>query len=314
MLVEQGKADQIIAMLHSHREPRSLAGLPVRRIYGDICDEKSLVSSFRGADVVFHCAAFISIVPGMFERLHRINHEGTLNVLRACRTAGVGRLVHVASIEAIGDVGSGRPVTEEDGFNPDKAMIEYGITKATAAIEVLKEAQKGLDVVIVSPVGVVGPYDFKPSQMGQMVIDFVTHKLPAYPDGGFDFVDVRDVARALIAAAEKGRRGENYLITGGHLSIPEMMAMLEKITGVRKPFFKLPHWLLGVAAIGSEICFRLFGGNPVLTRSSLRILRSRLTVCGEKARRELSIEPTPLEETFSAQIAFFRSEGMLPPL
>jgi len=313
MLVEQGKADKVVAMLHANREPRSLAGLPVQRVCADICDYRTLVPIFQGADVVFHCAALISIVPGIFPELHRVNHEGTLNVLRACHEAKVRRLVHVASIEAIGDLQCGRPVCEEDGFNPDKAMIEYGVTKATAALEVLKEVRNGLDVVIVSPVGVVGPYDFKPSQMGKMVLDYVAKKLPAYPDGGFDFVDSRDVAKALLAAAEKGRTGENYLVTGGHLSVKEMMEMLERVSGIRKPLFKLPHWLLTIVALGSEAWYHLFGGNPIVTRGSLRILRSRLKVCGEKTRRELGVEPTPLEKTFADQIAFFRSEGMLPP-
>ncbi|HNT27298.1 MAG TPA: NAD-dependent epimerase/dehydratase family protein [bacterium] len=313
MFVEQGKADQVVAMIHCNKEPESLKGLPVKRVCGDICDYQTLVPLFKGADVVFHCAALISIVPGMYKKLNEVNYDGTLNVMRACREAGVRRLVHVASIEAIGDLCTGRPVTEADGFNPEHAMIEYGVTKANAALKVVEEAQKGLDVVIVSPVGVVGPYDFKPSQMGKMVLDYAAKKLPAYPDGGFDFVDSRDVAKALLAAAEKGHTGENYLVTGGHLSIPEMMAMLEEVSGIRKPLFKLPHWVMTVAALGSEALFHLFGGNPIVTRGSLRILKSRLKVCGEKTRRELGVEPTPLKKTFADQIAFFREHGMLPP-
>ncbi|HOW50741.1 MAG TPA: NAD-dependent epimerase/dehydratase family protein [bacterium] len=313
MLIEQGKGDQVVAMIHCNKEPESLKGLAVKKVCGDICDYQSLVPLFKGADVVFHCAALISIVPGMYKKLNEVNYDGTINVMRACREAGVRRLVHVASIEAIGDVCKDRPVNEEDGFNPEHAMIEYGITKANAALKVVEEAAKGLDVVIVSPVGVVGPYDFKPSQMGKMVQDYAAKKLPAYPDGGFDFVDVRDVAKAILAAAEKGRTGHNYLVTGGHLSIPEMMAMLEEVSGIRKPLFKLPHWLLTIAALGSEGMFHLFGGNPVLTRGSLRILKSRMKVCGEKTRRELGVEPTPLRKTFADQIEFFRSHGMIPP-
>lgn len=305
-MVSQNK--KVRALIHDPSHTKPLEGVECEKVNGDILDYSSLVKAFTGADVVFHCAALISIVPGIFETLKKVNVEGTENVIKACRECKIRRLVYISSIEAIGDVRPGEAVCEADGFNPDKAMIEYGITKAHASMKVMEAVKAGLDAVLVSPVGIVGPYDFKPSQMGTMVRDFVFKKLPGYPaGGGFNFVDVRDVADIILLAAEKGRTGENYLAAGEQLTIPQMMDMLEEVSGIKKPFLKIPFWTMYLAAFFAETNYKIFGGTPLFTRGSTNILKSNLQVNGEKARKEFNFTPTPLRKTFADSIEWFKA-------
>jgi dihydroflavonol-4-reductase len=309
-LVSEGK--QVRALIHEPTRAISLEGVEVERVTGDICDLSSLEKAFAGADLVYHCAALIAIVPGIYNKLHAINVEGTRNVLEAVKRCGVRRLVYVSSIEAIGDIRPGEAVSEADGFNPDKALIEYGRSKANASLAVLDAIREGLDAVIVSPVGIIGINDYRPSKTGQMILDFVKRKLPSYPSsGGFEFVDVRDVVEVMVRAAEKAKAGEHYLATGGYLSVADIMTLLEEITGLRKPRIATPLPVLQAVAWFSDLGYKLFGGNPVITTGSCRVLRSALKVDGSKAVRELGVTPTPLRQTFVDTLAWFREHGKL---
>lgn len=305
------RGEEVTAMLHK-RSPDALADLDVPRIEADITDPESLEKAFKGIDTVYHCAAMISIMPGQYKKLKKINVDGTANVIKACRKNGVKKMIYVSSIEAVGDPFPGTPVDESMGFNPEKAMMEYGVTKAEASLLVKKEScnKKGPEIVTVNPVGVIGPYDFKPCQMGTMFIDFVKGRLPAYPaGGGFDFVDVRDVVNSMLLAEEKGIPGEHYLISSEHVTIPELMERLETITGKRKPFFALPLNLLYFFAFFAEYFYKISGKEAVITRDSVNILRSNLKVDGKKAEKELGYSPRPLDETIRDHIKWLQDSG-----
>ncbi|MGI6395073.1 MAG: SDR family oxidoreductase [bacterium] len=285
-----------------HREEsadKSLKGLDFEPVKGDVTNLESMVEAFKGARLVYHCAAWISITPGMYKKLKTVNVDGTLNVLEACRKNNVKKIVYVSSIEALGDPGDGVLATEKMGFNPDKAMLEYGVTKAEAALLVQEAVKNGMDIVTVCPVGIIGPHDYKPSQMGNMMLDFYRKKLPAYPNyGGFDWVDVRDVVEGIILAGKKGKSGEAYLLTNGHTTSKEMMKILEKTTGGKMPKIALPYWLLSTAGFFAEFFYKATGKEAVITRDSAKILKSNLCASSEKAKRELGYNPRPLEESF----------------
>lgn len=277
----------------------AIAGLDFEEVLGDITDADSLNRAFEGADTVYNCAAWISITPGMYKKLRVVNVDGVINVINACKLNNVKKLVHVSSIEALGDPGVGVVATEEMGFNPDRAMLEYGVTKAEASLILQEEAKKGLNVVSVCPVGIIGPYDFRPCQMGSMIMDFKNGKLPAYPGyGGFDWVDVRDVAQGILLAGEKGKTGEFYILTGGHTTNKEMMEILEKVTGSKMPNIALPYWLLSTAGFFAEFYYKWTGKEAVITRDSAKILKSDLRASSEKAKKELGFSPRPVEQTF----------------
>lgn len=278
---------------------KALEGLDFDAYKGDVNDIDSLNAIFDGVETVLHCAAWISISPGIIDKLRKVNVEGVKNVLEAVKKNNVKKLVHVSSIEALGDPGEGVVATEEMGFNPGKAMLEYGVTKAEASLIVQKAARDGMNVCIVCPVGVIGPHDHKPSQMGTMIMDFYNGKLPAYPGyGGFDWVDSRDVAQAILLAAEKGKKGEIYLLTGGHTTNDEMMGILEDVTGKKRPKIALPYWLMFSAGFFAEFYYKASGKEAVITRDSARILKSDLRASAEKAKRELGFNPRPVKQTF----------------
>jgi len=286
---------------------KALKGLDFEAYRGDVNDIDSLNSLFEGVETVFHCAALISISPGIIDKLRKVNVEGVKNVLEAVKKNGVKKLVHVSSIEALGDPGEGIVATEEMGFNPDKAMLEYGVTKAEASLIVQKAAENGMNVCIVCPVGVIGPNDYKPSQMGTMIMDFYNGKLPAYPGyGGFDWVDSRDVAEGILLAAEKGKKGEVYLLTGGHATNDEMMGILEDVTGKKRPKIALPYWLMFSVGFFAEFYYKASGKEAVITRDSARILKSNLRASSKKAKRELGFDPRPINETFKDQFEWLK--------
>ena len=289
---------------------KALEGLDFEAYKGDVNDIESLNAMFEGVDTVLHLAAWISITPGIIEKLRKVNVEGVKNVLEAVKKNNVKKLVHVSSIEALGDPGEGVIATEEMGFNPEKAMLEYGVTKAEASLIVQKEAQDGLNVCTVCPVGVIGPNDFKPSQMGTMIMDFYKGKLPAYPGyGGFDWVDARDVAEGILLAAEKGKKGEVYLLTADHATNDEMMSILEDVTGKKKPKIKLPYWLMYSVGFFAEFFYKATGKEAVITRDSARILKSDLRASSEKAKKELGFAPRPMKQTFKDHFEWLKESS-----
>jgi len=275
-------------------------------VEADLFDTDALASAFAGARAVFHSAARISIMPGDHAELHRVNVEGTRSALHAARTAGVGRFIHVGSVEAFPLEDGQLPITESGGFHPDRTVMEYGRSKALSMNLVLEAAADGMDCVVGCPTAFIGPPDYRRSALGQVVFDFIRGKLPAYVNGGFDFVDVRDVARGLIRAAEAGRSGRVYLLSGRYATVPELMDMLKEASGVRKPALCLSTGLLRPFMPVVEAYYRVSGRPPRFTGSSLRLLSLGVTVDSSRARSELGYTTRPLEETLADTVRWFR--------
>lgn len=188
---------------------RPLEGLAVQVVEGDVRQPESLIRAFKGAEVVYHLASIVAITPGRSRLLEEVNVRGARNVANACLECGVRRMVYTSSIHALVEPPIGTVMDEAMPFDPARTYSEYGKSKARGALEVLDAAARGLNAVIVNPTGVIGPYDFRPSEMGQLFLDFARHRLGTYVDGAYDFVDVRDVAAGHISATENGRTGEN---------------------------------------------------------------------------------------------------------
>jgi dihydroflavonol-4-reductase len=270
-----------------------------------------LEHAFASCDIVYHAAARISFGPEGGKALHATNVEGTRAALRAARVAGVPRFVYVSSIEAFPLASAAGAVAEVMGLDESGGGLEYGMTKALATRAVLDAAAEGYDAVVAYPTAIVGPYDFRLSPMGRLVRDFARRALPAYVDGGFDFVDVRDVAAGLLLVARRGKRGEGYLLSGHYIEIADLMELLEEITGVRKPRLDIPAGLLRPFVPLVEFYYGATGRPPRFTRASLDILSRRTHVDSGKARRELGYESRPLEESFRDAVAWFKEHGLL---
>ncbi len=283
----------------------------VERVNADLTDADALRAGFAGASTVYNAAAKISFGMDTREELHRVNVEGTRCVVEAAKAANIGRLVHVSSIEAFPLTIGPYPINEELGIDPDHTVMEYGRTKALGTRIVLDAAAAGMNAVVVCPTAFIGLPDFRLSPMGRLVLDFARGRLPAYVDGGFDFADVRDIARGVLLAGTKGRRGELYLLSGRYASIPDLMELLGRLCGRRKPLLCLPTKAIAWLMPPIELYYRISGRPPRFTRDSLHILSYGVTVDSSKAARELGYSSRPLEVTLSDTLDWFRERGML---
>lgn len=281
------KGESIRVLVLPDEDRASIRGLNIEIVTGDICDVKSLEWAFQGADKVYHLASIISILPGKKKLLDFVNVTGTKNVIDVCLKTGVRRLVYVSSIHAVKEPPHDTVITETCPPDPLTVLGDYAKSKAQATCEVLSAVGKGLDAVIVCPTGVIGPYDFRISEMGQFILDFMNRKLRASVNGAYDFVDVRDVAHGIILAGEKGRTGETYILSGERITIPRLMSLLESITGVKAPVFRAPLWLARAIGVLATPYYSLKKTKPLFTAYSIDVLGSNSHVSSEKARQEL---------------------------
>jgi len=298
--------DKVRALIPPFENDLPIRGLDVDIVAADVCDPASLGPAFQGADAVYHLAGIIAIVPGKEELLQRVNVEGTRNVLDACLEAGIGRLIYTSSIHAIQEPPEGIVINETFPVDPDYVLGPYARSKAQATLEVRRAVERGLNAVIVHPTGVIGPFDFKISDMGRFVLDFIRGKLRGYLDGAYDFADVRDVAHGMTLACEKGRTGESYILSGERVSIKQIMDVLEETSGIKAPEFKVPAWLAHTVGKLAPIYSRITRSKPLFTEYSVDVLRSNSRVTSEKARVELGYKARSVQESICDSVAWFR--------
>jgi len=290
---------------------RALEGLPVETVEGDIWDQGALSRLLEGAGTLFHLAGRISIVGAEGGLVERTNVDGVRGVVQACLAAGVRRLVHVSSIHAFQSEPSDQVIDETRPLALSPEHMVYDRSKARGQLEVLEGVKKGLEAVIVNPGAVVGPNDFKPSRMGEVFLDIYHRRLPALLDGGYNWVDARDVAAGALAAERQGRTGECYLLTGHWVHICEVSALIGRMTGRRTPMLATPLWLALLASYGSLAWGKLRGRTPKFTPGAVRSIQMHRSISHAKATRELGYKPRPFEETVRDTLAWFAEAGML---
>jgi len=310
-LVRRLLADGHTCRVLVRRDERALAGLNIERFAGDVLDPSSLAAAFSGAERVFHLAALISVVGDPDGAVARTNVVGPRNVVAACRQAGVRRLVHFSSIHAYSQSPLDQILDETRPHVDAARAYAYDGSKAAGEREVLAGVAQGLDAVIVNPTAVLGPQDFKPSRMGQILLDLYHRRLPALVHGGFDWVDARDVADGAWRAAERGRTGEKYLLGGHWASVRELATLAQDVTGVPAPRFDTPMPLARLAAPFAFAFSRWTGRTALFTPESLGALRANRRISHDKATRELGYAPRPLAETVRDAYAWFRAAGLL---
>ncbi len=309
-LLRRGK--RVKALVVEGDDRRALAGLGVERVPGDVTAPASLAAAFAGAEVVFHLAGIVSITGGSRERLRRVNVEGTRNVAAACRAAGVRRLVYTSSVHALVELDRGGVLDERSGFAPVEARGDYGRSKAEASRVALAAGGEGLDVVLVLPTGVVGPYDYRLSEVGQLVRLYGEGRLRAGIAGAYDFVDVRDVAVGHVLAAEKGRPGESYLLNGSRISVAGMFAVLAEATGRPPPRLLLPLPAARLLALGAPLYERATGRRALLTPYAVHALGIDFAIDDAKARRELGHSSRPVAESLRDAWTWMRDDPQSP--
>jgi dihydroflavonol-4-reductase len=299
---------KVRAMVRS--DVRSLQGLDVEKVGADLRDTSSLIRAFKDVEVVFHTAARISITGSDARQVVETNLEGTRNVIAACIKTGVRRLVHFSSIEALHPEPLESPLDETRAF-VDGGFSPYAISKARAETDVRAAIAQGLDAVILNPTAIIGPYDFKPSMMGKALMSFARGTIPMMIDGGFDWVDVRDVAEAAIAAARHAPAGGRYIVGGRWASMEELAGIISEVTGSRVPRLHCPMSLAEAWAPISTLFCAMVGKAPLFTRYTLVALKGNRLVTHERAAAELSYCPRDLRTTIRDTCAWFQEQGLL---
>jgi dihydroflavonol-4-reductase len=290
---------------------RGLNGLPVERVTGDVTLAESLEPAFEGAEVVFHAAGRIAITRADTAAVIATNVGGTRNVVAACRRVGVRRLVYFSSIEALDPRPFDAPVDENRPFVDGHAGSPYAATKAHTETELRRAMAEGLDAVILNPTAIIGPFDYKPSLLGTALMSFARGRIPVLVTGGFDWVDVRDVAEAAVAAAERAPAGSRYIIGGHWASVLELARLAGECTGARRRRFLCPFWLAWAGAAGTSAVAELVGRTPLFTPYSLAVLRGNRCVSHARAERDLGHRPRELGETVRDTCRWFEEQGML---
>ncbi len=292
----------------THGEHAALDGLDVERVRADVTEPASLRDAFAGVDVVYNLAGLISIVGSQGGRVERVNVHGARNVAAAARDCGVRRMVHFSSIHAF-DLSDTQRTVHEGSARAGWEHPAYDRSKVAGEREVRRVIARGLDAVVVHPVGCIGPHDFRVSRMGRVLIDLYHRRLPALTAGGFHWVDTRDVALGAIAAESRGRTGESYILSGRWSSLKEVSRLAQGVTGVRAPRTVVP---IAVAKLGAPFMMlanRLLGGEPLYTSDSLHALSQSRRLCGRKAEKELGFRARPLEDTILDTYRWFSKVG-----
>lgn len=288
-----------------------LKDLDIEIIDGDILDPESVEKAMHGVRTVYHLAGMISIMPGDYDKMYRINVEGTRNIIAACRRRHVRKLVYTSSIHALRHIPEGNVIDECVGFDTANHMGDYDRTKAEASLVVLQAAKEGLDAVIVCPTGVIGPYDYRKSEMGSLLLEFMKNTPTVLIDGSYDFVDVRDVARGHVLAGEKGRRGEVYILSGERIRLTTLKALVNEKTNRRNASIKLPLSLAMFVANFTPFFYRMTRSKAKFTRYSLETVMGNSSFSCNKAQTELGYKARSLEHTVDDTLRWFMDNQKL---
>ncbi len=304
------------ALVRPGADERGLLGLDVDRVAGDLANRRLLEQEMAGCGWCFHLAASYHLWMRNYTPMYAVNVEGTRNVLEAAGRAGCERIVYTSTVGCIGlpseTHGQVIPATEAERVTEEQLTGAYKRSKFQAegvAMELF--FKKGLPVVIVNPSAPVGPGDVKPTPTGQIIVDFLNRRLPAYVDTGLNWVHVRDVALGHILAAEKGQLGQRYILghAQGNWTMEQTLVALGKIAGLPAPRRRLPYWLaLGVAEVSEGLAF-FTGKAPQATVAGVRMARHKMWYNPGKAIRELGLPQTPPEQAFADAVAWFRANG-----
>ncbi|KXK39943.1 MAG: NAD-dependent epimerase/dehydratase family protein [Saprospiraceae bacterium] len=299
----------VVALVRN--ESDVLRGLPIQQIYGDITIPESIDKLTAQCDAIIHTAGLIRLGYTFDQEIYDINFEGTKNILKSAHKNNVKRIVHFSSIEVFDLQQHQEVINETSSFVSDNALF-YARSKRDAHILAQKEAKSGMDIVIVCPTSVVGAPDYKPSKIGRAIQDLYRGKFPAVMKGGFNFVDLEDVALGAVLALERGRAGETYILGGTFHSIKMLADLVLKARGSRRKMLELPIFTAMIGLPFIRAYAYLTQTEPIYDKEYLDVLKSgNKKISSEKAIRELSFSARPLSETIENTIRWFKDTGAL---
>src|SRR5437762_5993779 len=305
-LAEQGA--ELRLLVRATSDPRNIQDLRAERVIGDLRDPDSLDPAMAGCDVVFHVAADYRLWVRDPEQMYRSNVNGTRAVLEAARKNRVRRVVYTSSVATMGFTSNGRPADESSPVSLDHMIGHYKRSKFMAEQVAIEAGRSGLDVVVVNPTTPVGEQDIKPTPTGRIVVDFLKKKFPAYVDTGLNLVDVTQCACGHIAALEKGRSGERYILGGENLTLKQILDKLATITGLPSPNVRVPYAVaLATGVVDQVVTGYIRGREPRATIDAVRMGRKKMFVSSTKAERELAWKTVPVDDALRRAVEWFQT-------
>ena len=297
-------------LVRSTSNLRNLEGLKAETATGDLRDSASLEKAMSGCDTVFHVAADYRLWVRDPGEMYRSNVEGTRAILEAVRKNGVRRVVYTSSVATVGFTSNGSPADEDSPVSLADMIGHYKRSKFLAEQVALEAGRAGMHVVTVNPTTPVGEQDVKPTPTGRIVVDFLKRKFPAYVETGLNLVDVRECARGHIAALEKGKSGERYILGGEDLTLKQILDKLGQITGLPSPKVKLPYvFAFAAGVIDEAITGRILRREPRATVDTVRMGRKKMFASSGKAERELGWKIVPVDGALKRAVAWFKDNG-----
>lgn len=319
LLNETEPQSEIRALSLADADRRSLSGLACTIYDCDVTRPDTLAAPFDVPDgkyshiFVIHAAGIVEISSRPNPDLHPVNVGGTRNMLAATeKLAASGRtqprFIEVSSVHAIPELPSGTPITEVSSFDPEAVMGQYAQSKASAAQLVVEAGRRGLDTVVVHPAGILGPNNFSPENMKELFRVVAQGKLRLSVPGGYNFVDVRDVAQGIVSSCRRGRRGEAYILSGCYGSMLEIENEVCRLSGRPQIRFRIPLWLAQAAAPLCETYYRLRHQIPLFTSYAVQTVKTNSDFSCAKAHRELGYKPRPLEQTIRDMLLWMKTQ------
>lgn len=307
VLIKAGMDVRVLARRDS--DFTNLQPFKIDGAYGDLRDKESLRNALAGCQQLYHVAAHYALWARDPSIFYEVNVQGTKNLMEAARDTGTERIVYCSTIGAIGLPADGGPGTEDTPISLSQMAGHYKRSKFLAEQEVLRLANEGLPVVIVNPSAPVGEGDVKPTPTGQVIVDFMKDRMPAYIETGMNLVDVDDVAAGHLLAMQKGRIGERYILGCKNLMLREVFEILSRLTGIKAPTLKLPRLAVLPLAHLNQWLANLTGRPPRIPLEGVRMAKYKMHYDCSKAIRELGIPQTPPEVALEKAVRWFRDHG-----
>ena len=297
-------------LVRSGSDLRNIQELQAERVMGDLRDAVSLKKAVAGCDVVFHVAADYRLWVRDPDEMYRSNVEGTKAILEAARESKVRRVVYTSSVATMGFQSNGHLANEESPVSLANMIGPYKRSKYMAEELAIEAGKSGMDVVVVNPTTPVGERDIKPTPTGRIVVDFLKKKFPAYVDTGLNLVDVAECAQGHIAALEKGRSGERYILGGENLTLKQILDKLADITGLPSPKIKVPYVVaLATGVVDQVVTGYIRNREPRATIDAVRMGRKKMFVSSGKAEHDLGWKTVPVNAALRRAVEWFRANG-----
>jgi dihydroflavonol-4-reductase len=292
----------------------NLEGISGETHVGDLANPESIRNALAGFDAIVHVAADYRLWIPDPGAMYRANVDGTRELLRMAREAGVKRFVYTSSVATMHFREDGLVINEDTPVSIDDMVGHYKRSKFLAEQEAIAAAQSGQKVIILNPTTPIGANDAKPTPTGRIFVDFLNGKFPAYMDTGLNLVDVSEVARTHVTALNTGKPGRRYILGGENLTLKQILDKMSAITGIPSPTVKIPFFVAATYAFFEEwITGRIRGREPRATLEEVRMGRKKMFASSARAQQELGFRILPVYPAMRTAIEWFRANGYAPP-